>query len=152
MADAYFVYLQGSKGGSAPFAPSCLRLENGFQVTNGQAVTRSAHGVDFVSMGCEEQQRLGFFRFVTSIRDRRYPVIDEETGVVFAQAYFDHTGTVQNITLTDGRQVDRLLASPRTWHIAEMFQIDKGKIDQIEAVLNDVPYRMKSDYWDRSAD
>ena len=39
--------------------------------------------------------------------------------------------------------------APLTFQIPELFQIRNGKIDQIEAVLNTVPYRMRSDAWDR---
>jgi uncharacterized membrane protein len=41
------------------------------------------------------------------------------------------------------------VTAPLTYHIAELFQIRMGKIDQIEAVCNTVPYGMKSEIWDK---
>jgi hypothetical protein len=38
--------------------------------------------------------------------------------------------------------------APHTLEISELFQIDKGKIDQVEAVLDSVPYGMRSAVWD----
>jgi hypothetical protein len=46
---------------------------------------------------------------------------------------------VWKISLTAGGPPD-----PWTWQLAEMFKIEKGKIRQIEAVLQRVPYGMNS--------
>lgn len=154
IGESYFSWLQGSTGkGSAPFTDTCNRWENGFQTTNGKSPNAGASGgTDIVGMGCRDQQLSGFFPFVTSIRNRRMEVVDPVKGIAIGYGYFDHTGTVQQMTLSDGSVAPAPFLSPLTFQIAEAFEIDKGKIDQIEAVLNTVPYRMKSDYWDRSAD
>jgi hypothetical protein len=55
---------------------------------------------------------------------------------------------MRQIKLTSGQTVPNPVNAPLTFEIAELFQIDKGKIDQIEAVLNTVPYGMQSDVWD----
>jgi hypothetical protein len=99
-------------------------------------------------LGCEAQQRSGFYAFVTGIRDRRFPVVDQERGVVLSFAYFDHTGAVGDMALTNGMTVQSPFRAPLTFQIAEIFQVDAGKLDQIEAVLNTVPYGTRSDIWD----
>ncbi len=99
-------------------------------------------------MDCAGQQKSGFYSFVTSIRNRRFPIVDQERGLVMGFGFFEHTGAIQKITLTNGKTVDSPLKSPLTFEIAELFQIHGGKIDQIEAVLNTVPYGMKSAVWD----
>ena len=150
VANSYFSNLQASTGKTAaPFAKSCNRIENGTQTTNVTTPRKGREGFDVLLLGCEAQQRSGFYPFVTSIRDRRFPIVDRERGLVLAFGYFDHTGTVGDMKLTNGMTVPSPIRSPLTFEIAELFQIDKGKIDQVEAALTSVPYRMRSDFWDR---
>jgi len=151
VADSYFANLQGSTGKTtAPFAPTCLRLENGFQTNSVKASTppptanvggapsaAARPGTPNVfAMSCEEQQKSGFFPFVTSIRDRRFPVVDREKGIVMAFGFFDHTGTVTPTSRT-----------PNSFMMSESFQIEKGKIDQVEAVMASAPYKMRNEVW-----
>jgi len=150
IADSYFANLQGSTGrSSAPFAPTCERIENGGQTTNLKTVRPGRERFDALTLGCEAQQRSGFYAFVTGIRDRRYPIVDRERGLVLSFAYFDHTGAVRDLHLVNGLTVPSPFRAPLTFQIAELFQIDRGRIDQVEAVLNTVPYGTRSDLWDR---
>lgn len=152
VANSYFTGLTANSGrNTAPFAPTCLRWENANQTTDAPRSPPPPSGVDILAMGCEAQQKSGFFSFVTSIRNRRFPIVDRERGLVMAFGFFDHQGRIQEITLNDGRKVPSPLRSPLTFQIAELFQIDKGRIDQIEAILDTVPYGMVSDVWDRRA-
>ena len=94
-------------------------------------------------MSAKQQFETGFFRFVTRIRDRRFPVIDEPRGLVFAFAFFDHDGTVRDYALADGTPrsgIDR----PFTWMIAEAFRIERGLLTRIEALMAEVPYGHRS--------
>ena len=147
IANAYFTGLAANSGrNTAPFAASCERLENGTQTThNPQPGTV---GPDILAMSCDAQQKSGYFSFVTRIRERRFPVVDRERGLVLALAFFEHAGRTQELRLTSGEVVPSPVRSPSTLEIAELFQIDRGLIDQIEAVLNSVPYGMTSDAWD----
>ena len=98
---------------------------------------------DFRALSAREQFETGFFRFVTRIRERRFPVIDEARGVVFAFAFFDHDGTVRDYRLANGtpRQgIDR----PFSWMIAEAFRVERGLLTRIEALMTEVPYGMSS--------
>jgi hypothetical protein len=45
--------------------------------------------------------------------------------------------------------VPNILQTPTTIEISELFEIRKGKIDQVEAVINSVPYAMRSEVWDK---
>jgi hypothetical protein len=149
VANSYFTGLAANTGrNTAPFAATCNRWENGTQTTN-KPSPGAQGGPDIVAMSCEAQQKSGFFPFVTSIRDRRFPVLDRERGLVLAFGFFEHQGRIKDIKLTTGETVPSPVRSPFTFEIAELFQIDKGLIDQIEAVLNVVPYGMTSDVWDR---
>lgn len=150
-SDAYFTGLAANDGkNTAPFAPTCLRWENGTQTNSNPNLTPTRPGgVNIVAMGCEAQQKSGFFAFVTEIRNRRFPVVDVERGLVFSFAFFEHAGRIKEIHLTTGETVPAGVTAPTTWEISEIFQVDRGKLDQIEAVLNGVPYGMVSDAWDR---
>lgn len=142
-ANRYFAGLERNDGrGDYPFTPDCNRLENGQQTTNRPAA--NPQGFDISALGCREQFATGFFRFVTRIRDRRFVVVDEERGLVLAFVFFDHAGNIPQVTLTDGRTVPIGVARPWTWEIAELFKIERGRIRQIEAVVQESPYGMNS--------
>lgn len=148
IANSYFTGLANQTGKfTAPFASSCERWENGMQTTNQPPNPNG--GIDILSMGCEQQQKSGWFAFVTEIRNRRFPVVDVERGLVFSFAFFDHNAAVRTYPMPDGTMTPNILTYPQTIEVSELFEIRKGKIDQIEAVINSVPYRMKSEVWDK---
>jgi hypothetical protein len=151
VANSYFTGLANQTGKyTAPFADTCERWENGTQSTNQKPNPNTSSGtLDILSMGCEKQQKSGWFAFVTEIRNRRFPVVDIERGLVFSFGFFDHNAAVRSYALPDGTMTPNILTYPQTIEISELFQIRKGKIDQIEAVINSVPYRMKSEVWDK---
>lgn len=148
IANSYFSGLERNNPAiNVPFDPQCNRQENGVQTTNNPKLNNPQAAFQLFDMGCAEQFATGFFAFVTEIRNRRFVVVDEERGLVFAYAFFDHSGAVETIKLRDGRTIPSPLRSPMTFEIAEMFKIKNGKIRQVEAVLVIVPYHMKS-AWD----
>ncbi len=165
VADSYFANLQGSTGRtSAPFAPTCLRLENGFRTNlappaappptanvggaSSSAGAAPGGGLNILAMTCEAQQYSGFFPFVTSIRDRRYPVVDREKGIVMSFGFFDHSGTVKEVTLANGQTMPAAMRAPSSFMMSEIFQIDaQGRIDQVEAVMASAPYKMRNAVW-----
>lgn len=147
VANSYFTGLGGNTGyHTAPFWPTCNRWENGTQTTNNPR--RGRTGFDVLALGCSAQQKSGFFSFVTDIRNRRFPVIDRKHGLVMSFCYFDHRGVEKTIHLRNGMTVPAPVRAPLTLEVSELFQIHGGKIDQIEAVINTVPYGMKSAVWD----
>ncbi len=148
IANSYFTGLAGNTGrNTAPFAPTCNRWENGVQTTNNPTL-RPGSRFNVIALDCEQQQKSGFYAFVTEIRNRRFPVVDRERGLVLSFAFFEHSGRLAEIHLANGETVPSPVRSPLTLEISELFQIDRGKIDQIEAVLDTVPYGMRSAVWD----
>ncbi|HTV77394.1 MAG TPA: hypothetical protein VMF03_04010 [Steroidobacteraceae bacterium] len=146
IADSYFTGLDTDHSGrNVPFDPQCQRAEDG--VVTAHSVDPQASAMQ--KLGCRAQFDTGFSVIVTKVRDRRYPVVDVERGLVFAQVFFDHAGTVASFRM-DGKEVEvpADFRRPKTLQIGELFKIEKGRIRQIEAVLVDVPYGMKSG-WDR---
>ena len=148
VADSYFTGLDTDHSArNVRFDPQCQRREDGTVTANSSDPKASA----MQKLGCQAQFDTGFSVIVSKVRDRRYPIVDVERGLVYAQVFFDHTGQVASFRM-DGKdvQVPADFRRPKSFQIGELFKIEKGRIRQIEAVLLDVPYGMKSG-WGGSA-
>jgi hypothetical protein len=152
-ADKYFTGMASNdgKGDYSFFADDCNRIEGGGQSTNTPVAAgkqrpdpKTATGYS-ANWGCREQFASGLLHFVTRIRDRRYVAVDEERGIVVAFGFFDHSaGDTRKFETPDGRKVEAGPTDPYTWEIFELFRIEKGKIRQIEALLERAPYGMNA--------
>ena len=166
-ANMYFSGIQLNDGkGVYPFTDDCNRIENGMQTTNNPSLTmpsdvsssqeKSPQRNDAVyspAWSCAKQFQSGLLHFVTRVRDRRFLVVDQERGLVVGFTFFDHAaGKTRTFKTPDGRTVTSGPTTPWTWEIAELFKIEKGKIRQIEAVLDHCPYGMGSGWstWEQS--
>lgn len=137
IADSYFEGIDTATDSSiTPFTDDCQRRENGNITAGGTEATIS----EMVLMDCKAQFDTGFQVIVTDIRDRRIEVADVENQLVFAYGFFDHSG-VGSPTTTTGQ-----FAKPFTFQIAEVFKVRDGEIEQIEAILFSVPYRLRTDF------
>lgn len=144
LADGYFSTLQLNDGTiHTRFAPDCNRVENGVQTTNNSELTL----FHWASMGCEEQFQLGIYRYDDRLRGRRFPLVDEERGLVFAFGFIDHSGRLGRYQLADGSWNESPIRRPHSFYLGELFKIDNGMIEQIEANFISVPYHMPSP-WD----
>ena len=145
LADGYFDTLQLNDGTLfTEFDAACNRVENGLQTTNNPAKPLG----EISALGCAEQFKLGYYRYDDRLRARRFPLVDEERGIVLAMGFIDHSGRVGSYKLTDGRTAESPIRRPHSFHLMELFKIVDGKLRQIEAVFIAVPYNMPSP-WDR---
>lgn len=145
LSNGYFDTLQQNDGTiHTRFHPDCQRVENGVQTTRNPEFAKI---VPVSALGCEEQFRMGNYRYDDALRARRFPLVDEERGLVLAFGFIDHSGRIDEYQLTDGRTVKSPVRRPHSFYIAELFKIDHGMIEQIEANFITVPYRMPSP-WD----
>ncbi len=147
VANAYFEGVQGNDGkGYYPFADNCLRRENGALTASAPPNPKLPPGAfDAFALPCKKQLESGYYAVATRIHSRRYPVVDEERGIVLAYAMFDMNGTVRTITLTDGRVVDMSnFSRPSGIEVTEAFKIENGMIRGIEMVGGSVPYHFTS--------
>ncbi len=152
VANMYFSGMEKNDGkGVYPFTDDCNRIENGTFTTNvptpaGQTRPDAKTSSNYSGQwSCREQFESGLLHFVSRIRDRRYVAVDPERGLVLSYAFFDHmAGDTRNFQTPDGRAVTAGPKTPWTWEIAEAFQIQHGKIHQIEAIMERVPYGMTS--------
>jgi hypothetical protein len=133
ITNLYFDGIVAGKGEMIPVLDECRRIENGVQT-----VLNPGRGTPTGALGVVEQVNTGVFRDIEAARDRRFPIVDEERGLVFAIFLFDHPGPVTNSGF-----VSRY-SQPNSMMVAELFQIRNRKIYQIEAVLNVFPYGTKA--------
>ncbi len=140
VADGYFNTVELNDGDVfTHFSDDCGRLENGVSTT-------SNGGSASIAQGCENQFKLGIYKINKRVRERRYPLIDEERGIVLASGFFDHANTFDHYLLKDGREMKTALKWPNSISLLEAFKIRDGKISRIEAVFTYVPYFMPSPF------
>jgi hypothetical protein len=141
-ANAYFAGVENNDGkGFYPFTDDCHRIENGMATTNNPRP--NATGFDAFALSCKPQLESGYYGIVTKIHHRRFPLVDEEYGVVWGNCVFDMGGNVRKIKLTDGRDVDMsAFGRPSSIEVTEAFRIENGKIRQVEMVGSSVPYHL----------
>jgi hypothetical protein len=141
VADSYFNTVELNDGTVfAPFDAECERTENG--ITTTRADPASIGTAAGIAQGCEAQFKLGIYRINKRVRERRYPLIDEERGIVVATGFFDHANTFDSYQTTDGKTMKTALKWPNSITLMEAFKIRAGKIYRIEAIFTYVPYFM----------
>lgn len=121
------------------FTDDCDRIENGLQTTNVEI-----EDYPIARMGTADQFRLGQYIYDDRLRDRRYPLVDEEKGLVLAAGFIDHAGKVTEVIWTDGSKHKSIFNFPHSYVLLEFFKIVGGQIAGVEAVFVSVPYNMVS--------
>ena len=138
-ANAYFEGMEQATDKNTPFDPLCKRIENGVPTaldpTNTVPVRR---------LNCGDQFATGFTKVITNVRERRFPLVDEERGLVLSVIRFDHNGRNKTITYNDGsiHPVNTPFDEPFSFMIFELFKVQNGNLRQIEALVLNVPYGM----------
>ena len=151
-ANMYFSGMQQNDGkGNYPFADDCDRLENGMQTTNaplkpGQSRPDPKTATNYsASWSCMEQFRSGLLHFVTRIRDRRYVAVDQERGLVFAFAFFDHSaGKTRHFQTPDGREVAGVRRSHGPGKSRKCSKSKTASCTRLRHCLTRAPYGMIS--------
>jgi hypothetical protein len=141
VADAYFDGVQRDDADLIPAADDCLRFENGAQTVLNPAGEGHGPGSalgEAMGLSVRDQVRLVGFPAIEKIRDRRYPVIDAERGLVLGLVFFDHPGPVR------GAAAPARFAAPNSYMIWELFKVSGGQIRHIEAIMAMFPYGMRS--------
>jgi len=151
VADAYFTGLQHNDGkgingtGTYPFTSDCHRVENGAPTTNvPRRANLSPDDIDLFSMDCLSQFDLGIYFVVQNIHSRRFPVVDQERGIVYTHCVFDQ-GTVNEGVLSDGRPYSFPgFNRPSSILVTEVFLIEEGKIRRVEMIGPGALYHINS--------
>ncbi len=148
LADGYFNTLQLNDGHIfTVFDPACSRRENGVWTASDPHPDPQSTYSQFGKYSCEEGFKLGNYRWDDRLRARRFPLQDEEKGLILAGGLIDHSGRLDKYTTTDGVVHDTPLKSPHSFCYLELFKIVDGKIRHAESVFITVPYNMPSPWF-----
>lgn len=154
-ADSYYNGIEAGSGDIVAFSDRCHRIENGYPLVNNpgarypRMITANGELLDYFSgMGCREQFNTNVWS-TDSIGDRRYPLIDEEYGIVFAYTLYHRFSKERCIEIRDhGRAcVPEEEFGPATLALLEAFKIRNGKIHEMESVWPILPDNRQADHW-----
>lgn len=124
VANRFFDGMEQHQASDIPFGPDCYWWENGLQLTNTDARPMSCRGT------------IAAANFITKARGRRYPMVDEDRGLVLAAAELDAPAGPP----ASGN-------GPRSVLVYMLFQLDAGQIRNIQAFAWDAPLGA-SNGWD----
>lgn len=128
-ADKYFEGMETHHPEIIPFHPSCNRTENGIQTTNNPP-----------RMPLDCRDSIAGLTYLSKVRDRRYPIVDEERGLVWAIVIFDIPGNLASTPPTADPAIAQMLRSRRSLLLYELFKIESGRIREIQAFMRNIPY------------
>jgi hypothetical protein len=148
IANAYFEGVQKNDGkGFYPFTDDCDRLENGSHTTNVPGSKPTTPNFNYMGSDCKKQLQSGYLAIVNNVHHRRFPLVDEERGVVWANCVFDMDGTVSQIKLaTTGEIADMSGFAGRasSIHVTEAFRIENNLIRRVEMIGTGALYHLNS--------
>lgn len=129
-ADSYFNGIEQHSGDNVPFHPECNRTENGVRTTRNAAA----------GFGTNAKVGMKTFTYIPRVRDRRYPIVDLERGLVLSFIMFDMPGNTQT-AVVEGKAVElqEFQRRTRSLLLAELFKIEAGQIREIEAFMINRP-------------
>jgi hypothetical protein len=156
ITNSYFEAIVHSNGSLAPFDKDCRRAENGsYSALNPDPTLTWDPKSSFrpYKLGCEDQLNTGIWSYIRNIRDRRFPIVDEERGLVVALIMFDHPGTVRYFDAPGFGRVNNPpeFLKPTSMEIFEAFKIRNGLILQVAAEGGFLPYGITSG-WEKTSE
>jgi hypothetical protein len=136
-------------GGLAPYAESCIRLENGNVTALGPhdtppvpigrqptEIAGEAPRPNMLGIGCDRQLDYMEYSFITGYEDAHFPIIDEKRQLVFATFDFMRRGNVESWTYRGSRfAMPEPMREPNEILNTEIFKFVNGKIARVEAVF-----------------
>ncbi|HTV80994.1 MAG TPA: hypothetical protein VMF03_22280 [Steroidobacteraceae bacterium] len=153
LVNQYFEGIEQSNGDIVPFDPSCVRWENNRNTSRmgnpskGAAPAPNTTASILQGMTIAQTFNTHVFSYITHIGDRRFPIVDEQRGIVLAIVTFTHPGNVRTVEVPGHGKVELTgvtSAFPNTTEILESFRVKDGKIVGIYAYVNLLPYHQKT--------
>lgn len=145
VANAYYDGLEQGSGGAVPFAEDCHRIENGIALVDNPGfhfdyVSPEGRELpNFAAMGCREQFNSGIWGADT-VTERRFPLVDEERGIVVAFArYNSHARSRCAAVIGYGQACLPAAQEAASRDLAEFFRVGDGRIHEIESVWTALP-------------
>ena len=137
LADSYLATKQRNNGTLlATFAPGCAMIENGVQISSVEA------DIQPKAIDCAAAFRAGLFAPVERIRDRRFPIVDTERGLVLAISVQDLPARERSFTTADGKKINVKRDYPMSRLVAELVRIEGDRVVRSEGVVASLPYYM----------
>jgi hypothetical protein len=145
--NGYFDGLEQADGSIIPVKDDCTRYENGTRTVHVEDVSHLSGASALVfPMGVREQVDTGYFSYIDAVRDRRILALDVARGLVMMIVVFDHSARRRTVEVRDIGEVElpAYHQTPNSVMIAELFKVRAGLIEHVEAVLEFVPYGMRT--------
>jgi len=144
-ANAYYDGIEHGSAAGVPFAADCQRIGNGIAMVNNREYHSTLVSPDgrtppeFAAMGCREQFDSGIWSTAT-VTARRFPVVDEERGLVVA---FTQYNAYARGRCADVRNFGQVCApegvAPSSLDLVEFFRVRDGQIHEMESVWSVLP-------------
>lgn len=137
LVNKYFDGIEQGDGNIVPFAPDCIRIENGIQTCPGSSSSRLG------ALSCGAQLSTKIFTYIHTVSPRRFPIVDSERGLVLAIVRFNHPGNQQTVDVP-GRgkmTMGKYSEWPNSTQIAELFKVKDRKLQEITAVIVTAAYK-----------
>ncbi len=152
-ADLHYEGIQRGNGDIVPFGDDCIKIENGVQLIKNPSfhspgVSPSGKPVpNFTAMSCHDKFNTHIWDTDT-VTDRRYPVVDEERGIVVAFGMYNQYARAPCTDVVDyGTICPKESTKPYTLAMAEAFKIKAGLIGEVESVFTPLPDLMERGVW-----
>jgi hypothetical protein len=153
-ADLHYEGVERGNGDIVPFSDECIKIENGVQLIKNPnypfpAVSPTGRKLpNFAAMGCREQFNTRIWETDT-ITDRRYPIVDQERGLVAAFTMYNQYDKARCASTVDYGLVCPPIADikPYTLVLVEVFKVRAGEIHEVEAVFTVLPELNKRGVW-----
>jgi hypothetical protein len=153
--NGYLAAIVNSNSPVPSLSKNCQRIENGVQTTNNSdplpGVSPSPLRPEVTSLNCADQFRRGLLKFVSGVRNVRFPVVDRQRGIVNAMLIMDHDGTPRP-TVAGASALSSGLQSPYSFMVSERFQFETDGIGRITAIITQVPFGSAGLRWRVDAD
>lgn len=132
LSNTYFDGIEKTDGSDLAVTETCERVENGIQMT---------HSKRFPNMHCNS---LKLFSYIPVVEQRRFPIIDEERGIVVAIVMFQ-IPEADIVRIRDGKEVVRHY-DPRSLYLFEAFKVVGDEVEQIEATMRNLEFEKQIDW------
>lgn len=137
LANSYLATKQRNNGALLThFAPGCAMVENGVQITSAEL------DVEPAASDCASVFEAGLFAPVDRIRDRRFPIVDTERGLVLAISVQDIPAEQTTFRTAGGQTATLERPYPMSRLVAELVRIEGDKVVRAEGVATFLPYYM----------
>jgi hypothetical protein len=145
--NGYFDGLEQADGSIIPVVDGASRYENGTRTVHVDDVSHLSGASALVfPMGVREQVDTGYFSYIDAVRSRRIVAVEQARGLVAMIVVFDHSARRRTVEVRGVGEVELppYHQTPNSVLIAELFKVRTGLIEHVEAVLEFVPYGMRT--------